>query len=84
MLLETEQLYPEFKSAYSYSYLFFSRASMKELCLQLSRVFCIKMPQRLWQSFQKLTDTIPYSVMSSGISGNNNNNNNRGDVNAFI
>lgn len=29
-------------------------------------LFCIKMPQRLQQSFQKLIDAIPYSVMSSG------------------
>lgn len=58
MLLETEQLYPEFKSAYSYIYLFVSWTSMKELCLQLSRLFCIKMPQTLQQSFQKLTDTL--------------------------
>lgn len=81
MLLETEQLDPEFKSAYIY--LIFSWTSLKELCLQLGKPFCIKMPQRLQQSFQKLTDTIPYSVMSSGISENNNNNK-RGDVNAFI
>jgi len=58
---------------------------VKELCLQLGRLFCIKMLWRLQQSFQQLTaDTIPYSVMSSGIRENNNNNNKRGDVHAFI
>lgn len=54
---------------------------MKELCLQLGRLLCVKIPQRLQQSFQKLADTIPYSVMSSGIGENNNK---RDDVNVFI
>lgn len=70
-------------SAYTYIYLFSSWTSLKELCLQLRRLFCIKIPQRLQQSFQRLTDTIPHSAMSLGISKNNNYNK-RGDVNAFF
>lgn len=70
-------------SAYTYIYLFSSRTSLKELCLQLHRLFCIKMPQRLQQPFQRLSDTIPHSAMSLGISENNNYNK-RGDVNAFF
>lgn len=70
-------------SAYTYIYLFSSWTSLKELCLQLRRLFCIKIPQRLQQSFQRLTDTIPHSAMSLGISKNNNCNK-RGDVNAFF
>lgn len=70
-------------SAYTYIYLFSSWTSLKELCLQLRRLSCTKMPQRLQQSFQRLTETIPHSAMSLGFSENNNYNK-RGDVNAFF
>lgn len=85
MLLKTEEFYPEFKSTQLYLLFFFFFLSpctrVKELCLQLGKLICIKMPQTLQQSFQKPTDTIPHNTMSSGISKNSNT---RGDVNGFI